>query len=1057
MTLLDPTTPTDDRSAAAGTTSDHDAAVSSTRLHRNIGALVGSIFATAGLGALYWAIAARRYSSHDVGINASLISAMALLTNLASLNFTDVLNRFVPVSGRSTKRLVVASYAITVSLGTTAAVGFVLGVDRFAPSLSAFLRQPGYAALFVASVALWCVFVLQDAVLVGLHRAGTVLAENASFGVVKIVLLLALATALPHSGIFVSWTAPLLLIVVVVNALVFRVLLPRHADTGDAPVDRRAVRRFLVADYVSSLAWTASISLMPLVVLAVEGPRRGPSETAYVYLAWSMAYTLFLVSRNTGMVLTTEAARDPEHLDVHVRRAVGLGLRLVVPLAVLLAAAAPLVLRIYGTEYSANATTLLRLLALTMIPAAVPVYAVTIARVEQRLGAMVAITLVSTLPTLAISIPLLHVFGIVGIGWAWCIVQTTTAVFLLRGELRQYLWPRTTAGSIVTEDTAAHPVHPPAGRPRRSRPRAGLDRTETLLLLAAAGAWAWCVATLDPSRVGRYGLLDALPTTFWAALVLLVVAFAHAVRRGARTGVVVSLTAALVVVLHATPSASYTTLRYGWAWRHVGVVDLLLHHHALQPTTTVLPIYQHWPGFFAGVTAFVDAARLPDALGIAAWAPPAFALANVIALAALLRTLTTDRRRIGIAIWLFVLANWIGQEYFAPQAFDYLLYLTLLAVLLRWFRSDRASMRWEPAWMQRLQSDQPTQPALVRGPQRRAAGTAAVLIMAALATSHPLTPVVACAVLIALTVAGVLDRRWPAVTMVVLSVGWMLTGAWAYTQQNVGTLVAGFGSLGGNVDANVRDLGALSPEQQVVAAGGRLVVAVMALLALVGIIRRWRRHLLDRAGLMLCVLPLGLLVSSSYGGEVVFRTYLFTLPFLALAAATAFLPGKRSRATTPVAVAAGFVSVVLVAGFTLAYFGKESWSWFAPGEVRAAEMVATHAPTGSLLIHGTLAYPAQARNVDRFTYVSIVDEPQRSVAKVLRDPVGTLASWMSESKYRAGYLLITRSQIAETDAVGLLPKGALARVRDAVAHSARFKVLYEDADALLVTLDRGVR
>lgn len=1053
--MLEPYGPIHDPQPA--TESEVGAAASSIRLHRNIRALVGSIFATAGLGALYWAIAARRYSSHDVGVNASLISAMALLTNLASLNFTDVLNRFVPVSGRHTKRLVVASYVIAVAFGTTASIVFVVGVGRFAPSLAPLLGQPRYAALFVASTALWCLFVLQDAVLVGLHRSATVLAENASYGVTKIVLLLVLASVLPDTGIFVSWTAPLIVIVVGINALVFRILRPRHTGPDNVRNDTGAIRRFLLADYVSSLAWTASISLMPLVVLAVEGPRHGPSATAYVYLAWSMAYTLFLVSRNTGMVLTTEAARDPEHLDVHVRRAVGVGLRIVGPLAVLLAAAAPLVLRVYGAEYSANASTLLRLLALAMIPAAVPVYAVTVARIEQRLGAMVTITLTSTLPTLVVSIPFLRIFGIVGIGWAWCIVQTAAAVVLLRGELRRYLWPSAAGGPT---DTMLHPGPTLLARHRRPigrRPRAGLDRLEALLLAAAAGAWTTCVITLDPSKVGRYGLLDALPGSFWAALGLLVVAFAHAVRRGARTNVVVTLTAALIVVLHATPSASYTTLRYGWAWRHVGVVDLLLHHHSLQPTTSVLPIYQHWPGFFAGVTAFVDAARLPGAAGIAAWAPPAFALANVIALAALLRSLTSDRRRIGIAVWLFVLANWIGQEYFAPQAFDYLLYLTLLAVLLRWFRSDRASMRWEPAWMQRLQSDQPEQPQLLRGPQRRAAATAAILIMAAIATSHPLTPIVTCAALVALSASGVLDRRWPAVCMVVLSVGWMLTGAWTYTDQNVSTLAAGFGSIGGNVDANVRELATLSPEQQLVAAGGRLAVAVMALLALAGIVRRLRRHLLDRAGLMLCILPLGLLVSSSYGGEVVFRTYLFTLPFVALAAATAFLPGKRSRSTTAVAVAAAIVSVVLLAGFSLAYYGKESWSWFAPGEVRAAELVAAQAPEGSLLVHGTLAYPAQSRNADRFTYVSIVDEPKYSVDTVLRDPVGTLASWMSESKYRAAYLLITRSQIAETDAVGLLPRGALARVRDAVAHSTRFKVLYEDADALLVTLDRGAR
>ena len=50
--------------------------------------------------------------------------------------------------------------------------------------------------------------------LIGLGRADWVLVENVVFGVVKIVLLVALATALPDEGIFASWTLPLILIVV---------------------------------------------------------------------------------------------------------------------------------------------------------------------------------------------------------------------------------------------------------------------------------------------------------------------------------------------------------------------------------------------------------------------------------------------------------------------------------------------------------------------------------------------------------------------------------------------------------------------------------------------------------------------------------------------------------------------------------------------------------------------------------------------------------------------------------------------------------------------------
>ena len=35
-------------------------------------------------------------------------------------------------------------------------------------------------------------------------------------------------------------------------------------------------------------------------------------------------------------------------------------------------------------------------------------------------------------------------------------------------------------------------------------------------------------------------------------------------------------------------------------------------------------------------------------------------------------------------IWLFALGNWIGQDYFSPQAFAFFLYLVVVLVVVRW-------------------------------------------------------------------------------------------------------------------------------------------------------------------------------------------------------------------------------------------------------------------------------------------------------------------------------------------------------------------------------------
>src|SRR4029079_17943340 len=126
----------------------------------------------------------------------------------------------------------------------------------------------------IVSVMLWIVFVLQDAVLIGLRKASYVLVENSGYRILQIALLFAFASVIPKSGIFLSWTAPLVLIVLVVNVLVFRNLVPAHVVRTRAiaePIGRNIIGPFVVVDYVSSMLWTAAIAFTPIIVLATKG------------------------------------------------------------------------------------------------------------------------------------------------------------------------------------------------------------------------------------------------------------------------------------------------------------------------------------------------------------------------------------------------------------------------------------------------------------------------------------------------------------------------------------------------------------------------------------------------------------------------------------------------------------------------------------------------------------------------------------------------------------------------------------------------------------------
>ncbi len=407
-------------------------------LVRNAYSLVGSTIATSVLGVAFWIIAARTYKTADVGVGATLISTMVLLSNLAQLNLTTAFNRFVPTAGNTTRRLVLVGYGLTVALSAAAAVVFLMGINfhAWAPQLrSSLLDQHAGAAWFVVATMMWTVFALEDAVLTGLGEAPWVLLENSSYGVLKIVALVAVAGVLPHLGVFVAWTVPLIVCIIGVNRLLLGRLIPARTAPPSEAIEARAISRFVSADYVNSLMWTAANALIPLITLGVVGK----TSTAYVFTAYTFAYPLHLITLNVGMSMITEAAHAPDRLGEYARKTVKHCLALVVPLAAGLCVAAPLVLRVYGKGYADHATHLTQLFALSAVPGVFVSTYLSMMRARRAMAKVLLVTFIESAATLVLMSVLLRSMGISGVGLAWLIVQTTMGFFLLFGELRS-LW-----------------------------------------------------------------------------------------------------------------------------------------------------------------------------------------------------------------------------------------------------------------------------------------------------------------------------------------------------------------------------------------------------------------------------------------------------------------------------------------------------------------------------------------------------------------------------------------------------------------------------------------
>ncbi|MFJ4974437.1 glycosyltransferase [Streptomyces coeruleorubidus] len=544
--------------------------------------------------------------------------------------------------------------------------------------------------------------------------------------------------------------------------------------------------------------------------------------------------------------------------------------------------------------------------------------------------------------------------------------------------------------------------------------------------------WLLSLRHVNLNAMTDLGLLQVLPVLFWIALGLLALGFCVALSdRRTRGGWLAAYVLVLIAILHATPALLYPTLRYGWAWKHVAVVDAMIRNGGSVPGANKLDVYDQWPGFFHLNALVMQATGLESSLGYAVWAPP---LNNVLLLAPLLliyRAVTTDRRLVWGAVWIFYSCSWVGQDYFAPQAFAFLLFVTLIALVMGQLRAsaERSPGSQGRAW--------PVGRYLL-----------VVLIMAVVVCSHPLTPLMMLSALVALS----LPRRNRRVLLPVLGAGVLLTLVWdttvarPFVAANLSEFVGALLEPDSNVVSGLAALGAAAPGQVVVSWVDRgLSAAVFLLAALAFVMRRWTR----RTGMPLLVLaPMPVLLANSYGGEMIFRAYLFALPAAALLI-SALLFESRRRPRLRVFVVAPLL-LAMLGGLLFGYYGKEAANHFTHDEVAATHFVTATTPPGSLIVSLTSDVPGLEMNYDRHPRIQLNEQEVAVRQRLVNDPIEGLKPFIDGATVREpAYIVLSRAQAVECYLNGTLPADTMQRMDTAMANTWGFVQVFRNKDGVV--------
>ncbi|MEU3610836.1 hypothetical protein ABZ725_00765 [Streptomyces sp. NPDC006872] len=614
--------------------------------------------------------------------------------------------------------------------------------------------------------------------------------------------------------------------------------------------------------------------------------------------------------------------------------------------------------------------------------------------------------------------------------------------------------PSTESSELPTPELSTGPGGPaPVGRnDRGSRGRWRIPRrppdAALLTLLLATGLWVYALPRIGFREMGDYGLLDRLPAAYYLSLLVLTAGFVLSLRRaGTAPWWPAAHCAALLFALKAPPAVLYDAVRYPWASKHDAIVNTLLANGELRPGASLsgnMSAYDQWPGFFTLNAGLVRAFGVQSAAAYANWAPIVVGLLMMPVLVLIYRTFCEDWRLIWAAVWIFQLANWVGQDYFAPQALAYLLHLTVLAVVLRHFvRPGSAGRLRDRTYLDPVAAPVPPP----TGPRQRAVCVVILApLIAAINATHQLTPVMLTICLLALSFTRRYRNYGLLVVAALLMLTWDLTMGRPLFVETLSTIKKSIGELTENSRAGYAgQLTGPGPEL----AGTANVAMVLAIAVLAGAAVVLRRRLTRSALplLLVSVAPVPLFAVNDYGGEMLFRVYLFALPGGAFFAAAALVPAvagtHRSRAKALrrriAAVALPAVLLVLLAGFLPSYYGKEKMFYTPPEETALVTKTLDDAPDGSLILATSGSFPQALHRYDRLDHWFFAEQALPENEKMLKDPAAYLAAGIPPGE--KAYVVLTRTQDIYTAGEGLLPPGGFETLRRKLSVSPLFRTV----------------
>jgi O-antigen/teichoic acid export membrane protein len=383
-------------------------------LFKNAYFLMLSSVTTAGSGFFFWLIAARFYSTEDVGLASVIISAMGLVSMLSLLGFNISLIRFLPESENKAD-LIITCFTTSFTVSLILSLIFIAVVETFSQPLSIIMKNKFLLSLFLIYTPLSALTALQSqGVFIGFRKAEYTFYQTiTSFSRLFIIPFLTVFGAI---GIYFAQGLTSVLAFFLGLFLISKIL-----NYKPFPKIRRGIVidifHFASGNYIASIFANLPSLILPILVVNFLGAEKN----AYFFIAWSISGLLLVIPGATSTSLLTEGSYNKEELKGNVKKAAKFIFLLLATAVIGIFLFGRYVLWLFGEAYAQNSFEVLWILALASFPFAFNSLYIAIKEVQKEIKPVIYVYGAIALITIAGSYVLMPNMGIIGVGIAWVI------------------------------------------------------------------------------------------------------------------------------------------------------------------------------------------------------------------------------------------------------------------------------------------------------------------------------------------------------------------------------------------------------------------------------------------------------------------------------------------------------------------------------------------------------------------------------------------------------------------------------------------------------------